>query len=181
MENLVQENSDVTAAEFNERKSETLDSLFQVMRGHITEDDYWSAMLIDTNWSIGVEQLKDLFRQNVSIPVAGTAEIVRDLKKNHNVFLLSDYAREWTPFILDFHKDLELFDQKHFSFESGKLKSDEGAFPAALEKFQISASETIFVDDLATNINAAGSHGIQGILFKDADDLRKQLAELKVL
>ena len=42
----------------------------------------------------------------------------------------------------------------------------------------MSPAEILLIDDVAANITAAGELGLQGLLFTDAEKLRKDLSSL---
>lgn len=58
------------------------------------------------------------------------------------------------------------------------LKEDEGTFKYILEKEDILASETIFIDDNKNNVKMANREGIQGIIFENAKQLENELKKL---
>jgi 2-haloacid dehalogenase len=47
----------------------------------------------------------------------------------------------------------------------------------ALDRYGFKASETVFIDDNHRNIAASSALGIQSILFKNPDDLERDLKE----
>ena len=50
-----------------------------------------------------------------------------------------------------------------------------------LDRYQIKAEESIFIDDSPANIEAGEAHGIKGILFTDAESLKAQLESSHML
>ncbi|MCH8748430.1 HAD family phosphatase [Patescibacteria group bacterium] len=64
------------------------------------------------------------------------------------------------------------------SHEVGLAKPDPKIYEVAQKQLQVSAAETVFVDDREENITAAIKLGINGILFQDAHHLVADLAEL---
>ena len=175
VEKIIEENTNITAEDFLQRKKETREIFLEAMRGKISEDTYIRNMLQGTNWQVTIEQLESLIRKNFNIPVVGTMEIIQELKGKYQLILLSDHIKEWMDYILQNNKDLEIFDKKIFSYELGAIKSDDDTFKIVLEKLKIDPNETIFIDDSQKNIDAALIHGVKGILFQDATDLRQQL------
>lgn len=45
----------------------------------------------------------------------------------------------------------------------------------------IEANETIVIDDYKSNIEVANKNGIQGIIFRDAKQLEKELTKRSIL
>lgn len=181
IENLIEENTDVSAKEFYKRKQETMDVFFDAMRGKYSEDEYLDILLNETNWNITKKDLKKLIRKNLNVPVKGTLEIVKNLSEDYNLILLSDHIKEWMDYIFENNLELNIFKKKYFSYEYGKLKSDEGCFEYVLKDANINASETLFIDDYENNVEMAKRSKIDGILFKSAEDLEKELENRNIL
>ena len=153
-----------------------------LLRGKLTEEEYLNNVLRNKNWNVSIEQLKVIIRSNLNRPVEGTIEIVKELKGKYQLILLSDHAREWMKYIEEKNKDLKLFDQKIFSYDIGAVKSDKQTFHIVLEQTGIVADETLFIDDYEKNVKNAEAVGIHGIVFENAEQLRKILSsEYKLL
>ena len=157
------------------RENETF---LNLLRGKLTEEEYLNHVLKNKNWNVSVEQLKTAIRQNLNQPIPGTMEIVKQLKAKgkYQLILLSDHAREWMEYIEEKNKDLKIFDKKIFSYDIGTVKSDEQTFKIVLEQAGIVADETLFIDDYEKNVENAEAVGIHGIVFENAEQLRKRLS-----
>ncbi len=149
-----------------------------LLRGKLTEEEYLNYVLKNKNWNVSVEQLKTVIRSNLNKPIPGTMEIVKQLKAkgNYQLILLSDHAREWMEYIEENNKDLNIFDKKIFSYDIGAVKSDKQTFKTVLEQAGIIADETLFIDDYEKNVKNAEAVGIHGIVFENADQLKKTLS-----
>ena len=147
-----------------------------LLRGKLTEEEYLNNVLRNKNWNVSIEQLKVIIRSNLNRPVEGTIEIVKELKGKYQLILLSDHAREWMKYIEEKNKDLKLFDQKIFSYDIGATKSEVQTFRTVIEQTGIVADETLFIDDYEKNVKNAEAVGIHGIVFKNAEQLRKILS-----
>ena len=147
-----------------------------LLRGKLTEEEYLNHVLKNKNWNVSVEQLKIAIRQNLNQPIPGTMEIVRKLKDNYQLILLSDHTREWMEYIEENNKDLKIFDKKIFSYDIGTVKSDKQTFKIVLKQAGIVADETLFIDDYEKNVKNAEAVGIHGIVFENAEQLRKILS-----
>ena len=156
------------------RENETF---LNLLRGKLTEEEYLNHVLKNKKWNVSVEQLKIAIRQNLNKPIPGTMEIIKELKEGkYQLILLSDHAREWMKYIEENNKDLEIFDKKIFSYDIGTVKSDEQTFKIVLEQAGIVADETLFIDDYEKNVENAEAVGIHGIVFENAEQLRKVLS-----
>ncbi len=108
-------------------------------------------------------------------------EIIEQLKGKYQLILLSDHVKEWMQYIEQINHDIDLFDKKIFSYEIGSVKPDKQTFKTVLNRVQIIADETLFVDDHEINIKRAEEEGIHGIIFKNAEQLKQELIERKIL
>lgn len=176
IEKIIGKNTNISEEEFLKRKQETIHVFLDAMRGKYSEDEYLLYFLEGTNWiDINKENFKAYIRENLNVPVAGTMDIIKKLEKDYNLILLSDHIKEWMEYILENNKEIDIFKHKYFSYEYGKLKSDEGCFKYIIEDRKIDPKETIFIDDYLVNIEMAQKAGIDGIVFKDAETLKKEL------
>jgi len=108
-------------------------------------------------------------------------DLFRQLKREHLMIALSNtnemqfsYLRGCQPLIGEFHGHV-------LSYQVGYLKPDPEIYLLALEKAGCEPSQSLFVDDLPENVQAARKLGIQGVVFRGEEDLRLELSELKVL
>ncbi|HEY7025739.1 MAG TPA: HAD family phosphatase [Candidatus Limnocylindrales bacterium] len=111
-----------------------------------------------------------------------TAAIVRDLRsRGLRVFALSNWSAETFPHARAVAQELALFDDIQISGEARITKPDPRAFELAVTRFKVDPRETLFVDDMQANVDAAAVLGFTGIRFTSATALRDTLARLGVL
>jgi FMN phosphatase YigB (HAD superfamily) len=83
-------------------------------------------------------------------------------------------------------KEMSSLRRKKFGFDAifnpivisgnvGVKKADVRIYKLLLEKLRASAEECLFIDNNPSNIDAAQSLGIRTILFKNAEQLRREL------
>ena len=117
------------------------------------------------------ESIEKLFRENISScisPIEENVEIMRKLKKNgYDVYILSnfhqpafEYIRESWDFIREFNGDV-------VSCYYHYIKPEREIYETLLNKYNLTPSETIFIDDVDANINGAKELGIGGIHLPD--------------
>ena len=115
--------------------------------------------------------------------IPATKRLIEQLAvAGYNLYVLSNMSREF----IDFLRRKEVYG--HFrgdvvSCEEHIAKPDEAIYRRLLEKYDLVAEETLFVDDREANIEAAVSVGIEGYLFRtmDADACCKELGERLLL
>lgn len=177
IQTLIEKKFGIPAEEFLERKREKNERFLDLMRGNLIEEQYWEELIEGMNWNITVEDLKDTVREYLNQPVEGTIEIVKALKSKYQLILLTDHVKDWMEYLEEQNEDIKLFDKKIVSYELGSVKPDKETFPSVLDKAQIIAEETLFIDDHEINIQRAKEVGIHGIVFKNAKQLKEDLQE----
>jgi len=110
----------------------------------------------------------------------GMRDLVKNLKKNYSVALLSNQNSEA-------HKAFEakfglpgLFDDQIVSGRVGIKKPDPKIFSLLLQRFNTKPGKTIFIDDAAENVVAAKKCGLRGLQFVSLPSLVKDLRNLGI-
>ena len=103
------------------------------------------------------------------LPIPASVELMREIHdRGFELICLSNMSRETYAHIkhLDFFK---LFAGIIISGHEGCMKPDEAIFQLALQRFNLSPTETLFVDDSLPNILQAQQLGISTYHFKRTD------------
>ena len=115
-------------------------------------------------------------------PVAGSVEILDELHgRGTPLYGLSNFSAETYPPTFARFDFLRRLQGVVVSGEVGVIKPDPRIYEIALERFAIDPRRTVYVDDVAANVEAAARFGIHGIHFRSASALRVELAGLGLL
>jgi putative hydrolase of the HAD superfamily len=152
-----------------------------LMRGEISEDDYFNVILARTGWNISIDRLKEIVRNKFHKEIPGTAGIAQRLSKQYPLTLLSDHAREWIAYIEKIHDFFDIFEQRLYSFILGKTKEEASLFKDVLSLLSVNGDRCIFIDDHQSNLDNAAKYGIEGILFTNAESLNHDLTAKGIL
>ena len=163
------------------------DTLTLLFRGEISEDEYWDRVIEENGYppvldgSSTREVFKTAIRKN-ALEIEGTGDIIRSLKQNYSLGLVSDHAREWVEYLLRRYPLDELFDALCFSYEIGRSKRDQDPeiYKQALDKLGADPEKTLYVDDKPDNIEIATSPEVgiaYGHVFADAPSFRRALEQ----
>jgi len=110
----------------------------------------------------------------------GTLRVLRDLRGRYTVVALTNtnriHERVWSRL---YETELEVFEHIHCSHDLRARKPDPAAFTAVLDHHGLPASRTLFIDDLAANVEAARELGMRGIVFHDAEQLAREVRTLE--
>lgn len=103
-------------------------------------------------------------------------EILKSLAaKNYNLYILSNFHQKAFTYVTDKYDFFNYFDGQVISAEVNMIKPEAEIYTHLLNKFNLKAEETLFIDDSKKNIKAALKQGMRVIHFKDAVSLKKEL------
>ena len=142
--------------------------------GRISEDEHW----MDVTRRLGLDashmpRLRDTFFAGDVLDM----ELVNFLRQSHGTYKTGLISNAWSglrPWILREKFD-DAFDHMVISAEAGFAKPDPRIYQLAMEKLGVLPEESIFVDDVQKNIDAANNLGMKGILFKDSHTTLDQI------
>jgi glucose-1-phosphatase len=171
------------------------DDLFiQYEIGKISEDDFFDTLRKITEGPlslptqlVGIRQLKEAWNgMLIQIP-PHRFEMLTRLKERYNVYLLSNTNKthvDWVDGYLqtvygftiqDF--DTRFFHKSYYSHLIHLRKPNENIYEYVLKDANLVASETLFIDDNAQNIEGAKRVGLQTILHPIGDEIVETLKD----
>lgn len=109
---------------------------------------------------------------------AGLVDYIQSLRPRYKTGLLSNAWDNLRKVITHTWKIADAFDDIVISAELGLAKPDPRIYELAIKRLDLSANETIFVDDFPHNVEAAQKVGLQGILFKTPHQTRQELEQI---
>ena len=115
--------------------------------------------------------------------ISGTVSILKKLVNNNNyrVFALTNWSAETFPIALKRFDFLHWFEGIVVSGTERTRKPFPEIYEKTLERYNLKASESIFIDDNERNIVAANLLGIQTIKFLNSHQLEKDLKAKEIL
>lgn len=123
------------------------------------------------NWTV---MLKSDIPQNV--------EVLRKLSQtNYELFGLTNWSAETFPYALENYNFFQLFNGKIVVSGTEKLiKPDPKIWHVLLERYNIEAQESVFIDDNAKNIEIARSLGFHTVHILPDTNLEEELNSLGI-
>jgi len=121
-----------------------------------------------------------------------TSMLLRDIPENvavlrklensrYELFGLTNWSAETFIYALDNYDFFKIFKDKIVVSGTEKLiKPDPEIWTVLLNRYEITAEESVFIDDNAKNIEVAKSLGFICVHVQEATDLEKELRELGV-
>lgn len=150
----------------------------QMDRGVLDEDGAFSKMkerLPERLYAKAHDLVFDWDKPMISVP--GMSDLVRELKqKGYGIYLLSNASHrqhEYWPRVAG----SEYFDATIISADISLVKPMPEIYKVACEKLGINLNESIFIDDMPQNVEAAIYSGMEAVVFYD--DVERLRADLR--
>ncbi|MGL4773015.1 MAG: HAD family hydrolase [Clostridium sp.] len=115
----------------------------------------------------------------ILVPMEETVKVLKNLKNDgFKIFYLSNFHDLAFKYVNEKHDFFKLFDGGVVSYEENLLKPEREIYEKLLRKYDLKGEECVFIDDTEENVIGAREVSINGIIFKDAVTLTKELEEL---
>lgn len=109
-----------------------------------------------------------------------SASWVKRLKeRGYNIYLLTNYPSE----LFDYHWENEFtfapyVDGKVVSGKVKLIKPDHAIYETLINKYQLNPAESVFIDDVEVNVQAARETGLNAIHFTNIEEVKSNLEKL---
>lgn len=134
------------------------------------------------DWEKEIRAYYDNWTVMLKSDIPDNVEVLRKLRKTHyHLFGLTNWSEETFPYALENYDFFQLFDGKIVVSGTEKLiKPDPKIWYVLLERYNLKAQESIFIDDNAKNIETAKSLGFETIHITPETNLEQELISLGV-
>lgn len=115
--------------------------------------------------------------------IDSNVRLLRKLKASDRfgIFALTNWSAETFPTALALYDFLHEFEGILVSGVEKLKKPDPAIYHLMLDRYDLEANSTLFIDDNLRNVKAAAKMGIQGVHYTDDKSLQKSLKEHGVL
>lgn len=119
----------------------------------------------------------------ISGPIGGTVEILEKLYKHRKcrLYALTNWSAETFPFAIQQFEFLKRFEGILVSGSEKLIKPDAAIYHMLIDRFDIEAKRSLFIDDSLNNVKAAIDIGMTGIHFENAQLLEQELQDYGIL
>ena len=133
-------------------------------------------------WEKEIRAYYDNWTSMLKSDIPHNVAVLRNLERsNYELFGLTNWSAETFPYALENYDFFRIFDGKIVVSGTEKLiKPDPTIWNLLLNRYQIKAEESVFIDDNAKNIEVAKSLGFICVHIKENTDLEKELREIGV-
>ena len=134
-------------------------------------------------WEKEIRAYYDNWTTMLRSEIPKNVEVLRKLENtDYELFGLTNWSHETFPYALANYDFFELFDGKIVvSGEEKLIKPDPKIWKALLDRYDIKAEESVFIDDNAKNIEVAKSLGFITVHVKEDTDLQSELRNLEIV
>lgn len=155
--------------------------LFQAMGvGLMSNQQFFDAFRATTHSNVTDQQITEATNAMLLyIPEEKKSKLLQLRKEGHRVFLLSNtidlhwqYCKK-NLFPMDHYSVDDYFEKAFLSQEMHMKKPDDEIFQQVINDATIDPNDTLFIDDLEVNCEAAERNGIHSFQNKDFDDWMK--------
>jgi 2-haloacid dehalogenase len=110
-----------------------------------------------------------------------TVSILYELKKKYKIYGLTNWSAETISIAYDRFPFFSAFDGIVVSGQEKMIKPNKEIYHLLLNRYNLKAANTIFIDDNLNNIRAAEEIGLLGIHFESPGQLKARLSSIDVL
>ncbi|MCK5823452.1 MAG: HAD family phosphatase [Bacteroidales bacterium] len=176
--------ADILGADNKEfvRKYNEFNLLYRLEKGEISPEQFRNTLKkiilthvsdeqIDTAWN---SMLLDFPKERI--------DLLSELRQKYRTFLLSNTNKiHYNSYTQKLNEEFgikslsDLFEEEYMSFNLNMRKPDKKIFHHVLDKNNLLANETLFIDDTLENIESAKQIGINAYLLKEEETINDVL------
>ncbi len=114
-------------------------------------------------------------------PIEDTVPLLKRLKqKGYNLYFLSNFHSLAFEHVNDKYDFFTLFDGGVVSYKENTIKPDMEIYQKLIQKYSLKPQESIFIDDMLYNVEAAKKLNFNGIHFTNANNLKDELKNYNI-
>jgi epoxide hydrolase-like predicted phosphatase len=153
------------------------ESASQASRGEISVAMHWEAVRKTLGLQLG--DMPSFLQQFWSADDVNwrLLDYIRSLRPRFKVGLLSNAWDDLRKTLHDRWNIDGLFDELIISAEVKLVKPDPRIFQLATDRLKVLPDETIFIDDIAENVESARLVGLKGIQYQDFDQVMAEITD----
>lgn len=168
----------------------------QILYQHTAKSPYWKELdrgvlpkeevfqtMVNTMPQAYRKDAMEFFTKRIPEAVTSfdySADWLKGLKeRGYNIYLLTNYP-EWL-FETHWKKGFTFVPYVDGKVVSGKvklIKPDHAIYETIIKKYSLNPAESVFIDDVKENVQAAKETGLNAIQFTNINDVKSQLEKL---
>jgi putative hydrolase of the HAD superfamily len=149
-------------------------------RGHHTCDEYFALLTEDLNLAHAQEELREAFC-DIFYSLPERVTLARQLAKYYPLALISNTCASHIQHLEATYDFFPLFPHRIYSHQAGCRKPHPDIYEKALQATGAKAESSLFIDDLAENLDTPAKAGWKTIHLPPGADLKKALDAFHIL
>lgn len=149
-------------------------------RGHHTCDEYFALLAEDLDLAHTQQELQEAFC-DIFYPLPERVALVRQLAHHYPLAIISNTCASHIQHLEANCDFFPLFDHRIYSHEVGYRKPHPDIYEKALLATGAKAESSLFIDDLAENLETPAKSGWKTIHLPPGTDLKKALEPFDIL
>lgn len=151
---------------------------FNLEIGAITPEQFRDEIRSKINVELSDDQIDEAWNAIILDIPQERVRMLEKVKENYRIFLLSNTNQIHFDFYNGYFADAfgyeslaSLFEKAYFSHEMMVRKPDPAIYEMVLDDAGLIPEETMFIDDMLPNIEAASELGIRGYYLKEGEKM----------
>mgnify|MGYP001583958382 CR=1 FL=1 len=107
--------------------------------------------------------------------------LIKKLNKKYKIYALTNHTKEWFSYQKKKYDYDLLFSGVMTSFQAKSAKPDSKIYKELIKRYKLKPQECLFIDDQKENLVTAKTLGMKTILYKDSQQLKKELIKNEIL
>jgi HAD superfamily hydrolase (TIGR01509 family) len=149
-------------------------------RGRQTCDEYFTLLAEDLDLAHAQQELQEAFC-DIFYPLPERVALARQLAKDYPLALISNTCASHIQHLETTYDFFPLFQHRIYSHQTGCRKPHPDIYEKALQATEAKAESSLFIDDLAENLETPAKAGWKTIHLPPGTDLKKALEPFDIL
>ena len=128
-----------------------------------------------------IQLFYDKWETMLKSDIPETVSLLYKLKAKYKIYGLTNWSAETISIAYDRFSFFKEFDGIVVSGQEKMIKPDRQIYHLLLDRYNLKAENTIFIDDNINNIKAAEELGLYAIHFKNPSQLETKLSSINVI
>ncbi len=152
------------------------------MSGTVSPEEFYHIFAQKYRFSLDMPAFWEIWNHVLGPVKKGIIQLLNQLKaKGYILLLCSNTDPVHFRYVAEKYEILQKFQRFYLSFQIGYNKPDPKIFRKILEQEAVSASDCLFIDDSADNIQVARGLGFNAIQMISVEQLEKELERMKIV
>ena len=150
------------------------------MLGTLSHEQFIGRYIQKNKLDLSIAEFDEIFKKDVT-PTPGMKELIEKLSRKYKIALASNEGKMFAKYKIEGSGTLPYLSKIVVSYLVREIKPSINFYKKLLIKINAQPDECVFIDDTKENVDAANSLLMKGIVFKDVNQLEKDLHVLQLM